>query len=97
MAIKLTALTDDQRNAFTLAYRFYERWHSMDGTPEDWRQLAQEVARENARAGETRLVTELLAAVVTVISADQRAREVAESLQSVQTCMEIDGERVAYP
>lgn len=97
MAVKPKALTDEQRSAFTLAYRFYERWHSMDGTPEDWKQLAAEVAQANAEGGSTRLVTELLSAVVSTISADQRDREQAERLQTEQTVMEIDGRPVVYP
>lgn len=97
MAINNEALTDEQRNAFTIAYRFYEKFHAMDGTPEDWKQLAAEVAEANAEGGSTRLVTELLASVVTVISADQKDREDAERLQSEQTRMEIDGRPVIYP
>lgn len=97
MAFNPKALSDEQRNAFTLAYRFYEKWHGMDGTPDDWLQLAKEVAEANAEGGSTRLVTELLAAVVTVISADQKDREDAERLQSEQTRMEIDGRPVIYP
>lgn len=74
MAIKPKALSDDQRKAFTAAYRWYEKYHGMDGTAEDWSEALSDATLAIAECGDTYLVNKLIVAVWDVIEHTQIAR-----------------------
>ena len=98
MAINQTALSDEQRNAFTIAYRFYEKYHAMDGEPEDWRQAAEDIGKAYCDAGQTDLAQRLLMAIFDAMDAAQKAREDAERNAPEQTVMtDADGRPVIMP
>lgn len=95
VAIKPQMLADYQRNAFTVAYRLYEHYHTMDGTDADWLEFAQATAAAYVEAGETDLALQLISAVTDTISRAQKAREDEERYAPEQMTMVIDGRAVS--
>ena len=100
MAIKPGAmLSDEQRNAFTVAYRLYERFHAMDGTPEDWLAFVEEYGRAGEELGDSILARFLLMAVLDTLETTQkeREREERENPAPEQTVMtDADGKPVVW-
>ncbi|MBQ1791228.1 MAG: hypothetical protein II008_13710 [Oscillospiraceae bacterium] len=97
MAINPKALSDDQRNAFTEAYRFYEKFHNMDGTAEDWKQAAEAAGQATARCNGSTLVVKLLFAAWDTIETAQKEREDAARNAPEQTVMmDADGKPVTF-
>ena len=97
MAIKPHALSDDQRNAFTAAYRLYEHFHAMDGSPEDWLAFVEEYGRVGEELGDSILARFLLMAVLDTLEQTQKDRERAEREAPEQTVMlDADGRPVTF-
>ncbi len=95
MAINQTALSDEQRKVFTLAYRWYEKYHAMDGTADDWMQATNDWGKACCDAGKSDLADRLMNAVLDTIEAAQKAREEAERNAPEQTVMtDADGRPV---
>lgn len=83
-----------QRQAFTEAYRFYERWHDHPGTEEDWKQCAIAMRDAHDAVGKTPLAFELLNTLYSVISDEIKAREAAKIPAPEQIGMVFDGRTV---
>lgn len=97
MAIHSIQLSEPQRNVFTVAYRLYERFHSMDGTAEDWLAFAEEYGKAGASCGNCLLAQHLLMAILDTIEGDQKERERAEREAPEQTVMtDADGRPVVF-
>lgn len=97
MAINPKALRDEQRETFTRFYRWYEHYHNMDGTPEDWLEAVKASNEAYLDCGGSRLALHLSIALIDAISDEQKRRE-AESIMTEQTVMtDEDGRPVIYP
>ena len=97
MAIKPATLSDEQRSAFTAAYRLYERFHAMDGTPEDWLAFVEEYGRAGEELGDSILARFLLMAVLDALEATQKEREKAKREAPEQMVMtDEDGRPVTF-
>ena len=97
MAFNPKALCDEQRETFTRFYRWYEHYHNMDGTPEDWLEAVKASNEAYLDCGGSRLALHLSIALIDAISDEQKRRE-AESIRTEQTVMtDEDGRPVIYP
>lgn len=97
MAIKPHALSDEQRRTFAVAYRLYEQFHAMDGTPEDWLAFADAYGKAGADVGDSILARFLFMAVLDVLEQTQKDRERAEREAPEQTVMlDADGRPVTF-
>lgn len=96
MAVKIKALNDEQRETFTRFYRWYEKFHAMDGTPEDWLEAVKASNEAYIDCGGSRLALHLSIALIDAISDEQKRRE-AESIRTEQTVMtDEDGRPVTF-
>lgn len=96
MAINPKALSDEQRETFTRMYRWYEKFHAMDGTTEDWLEAVKESNAAYLDCGGTQLALHLSIALIEAISDEQKRRE-AESVKTEQTVMtDVDGRAVTF-
>lgn len=94
MAITNKALNDEQRNAFTVAYRLFEQFHTMTGTTEDWMQFHAAAVEALNQCNNSPLSLRLVMAVTDALELQQKAREDAKQMAPEQTMMELDGQRV---
>lgn len=81
MANNRKALSDEQRNAFTVAYRLYEKYHGMDGTPDDWESINNEARDAWEASGRSSLTFHLLTAILDTIGEAQTTAERAAGEQ----------------
>lgn len=84
-----TPLTEQERKAFTTAYRFFEQWHNIAGQAEEWEALARSLYDLPADMQNDELCQRLINAVIEFLSDRQKRAE-------EQTRMEIDGKPVNY-
>ena len=95
MSMQLKPLSAEEREAFTTAYRFYERWHGIGGSSDDWLALAQNIRELPANMLDNDLCKDLIATVINFLSDKVKAQEEAER-QAEQTVMTIDGKAVTF-
>lgn len=91
----ITPLTEEERNVWTEVYRFYERWHDIDGDPDKWLALAEDSGRVYARLN-NHLASGLLAAVIDELSERVKEQETGVLRDPNQTVMMIDGKPVTF-
>lgn len=87
-------LSEEDRNAFTVAYRFYERFHNMENTDDDWMALVDEVVHMPEPTRENELLQGLISFLICYLSDKAKRREDEERNQPEQTVMTIDGRAV---
>jgi len=76
----MAAITEEDRNAFTEAYRFYEQHWDMPDTAEEWDECARHVAEIIPKYEDKNLIGELLMACYSAI--DRRRAEIRKILNA---------------
>lgn len=88
-------LSVEERNVWTEVYRFYERWHDIDGDPDKWLALAEDAGKTYAQLN-SHLASALIATVIDELSERVKEQESGELRDPNQTVMMIDGKPVTF-
>jgi hypothetical protein len=96
VSTNLKPLSAEEREIWTEAYRFYERWHNISGNQEEWLALAKDAGDTSYKLNNNPLAMNVLTAIIDTLSDRVKAEETAarEAEQMVMT--DVDGKPVTF-
>lgn len=85
-------LTDEQRMAFTQAYRLYEKWSPQTLDHDAWMQIAQDARSAYADCGMTKLAEDLIVVVINALWRESDERDAKSSQQDAEQIVMTDAD-----